>query len=201
MACLAKSSRQKFFRPIIATFRAPLDFELASTLPVIILSYRIASNSSFLNRPREKILSLSLSLFSFLPHFPFSPIYKKNLTTKILPIEEVRFIGELLLTRSTTPIQNQQEIYSFNSLVLFTREKSHVFQHPRVDTGKKKFAMNLSLHFSSIRFRSTAHGSSFASRYIDPPTFDESHDEYLSTRSLFFPSSILPRVYHRSSFF
>lgn len=102
-----------------------------------------------------------------------------------------------MLTRSTTPIQNQQEIYSFNSLILFTREKSHVFQHPRVDTGKKKFAMNLSLHFSSIRFRSTAHGSSFASRYIDPPTFDE----YLSTRSLFFPSSILPRVYHRSSFF
>lgn len=195
MACLAKSSRQKFFRPIIATFRAPLDFELASTLPVIILSYRIASNSSFLNRPREKN-SLSLSLFSFLPHFPFSPIYKKK-TSRRKSYRSKKSIGELLLTRSTTPIQNQQEIYSFNSLILFTREKSHVFQHPRVDTGKKKFAMNLSLHFSSIRFRSTAHGSSFASRYIDPPTFDE----YLSTRSLFFPSSILPRVYHRSSFF
>lgn len=195
MACLAKSSRQKFFRPIIATFRAPLDFELASTLPVIILSYRIASNSSFLNRPREKN-SLSLSLFSFLPHFPFSPIYKKkphdeNLTDR-------RSLSEnCCLLDQQHRSENQQNIYSFNSLILFTREKSHVFQHPRVDTGKKKFAMNLSLHFSSIRFRSTAHGSSFASRYIDPPTFDE----YLSTRSLFFPSSILPRVYHRSSFF
>lgn len=199
MACLAKSSRQKFFRPIIATFRAPLDFELASTLPVIILSYRIASNSSFLNRPREKILSLSLSVFLSSSFSFFSDIQKK--TSRRKSYRSKKSIGELLLTRSTTPIQNQQEIYSFNSLILFTREKSHVFQHPRVDTGKKKFAMNLSLHFSSIRFRSTAHGSSFASRYIDPPTFDESHDEYLSTRSLFFPSSILPRVYHRSSFF
>lgn len=195
MACLAKSSRQKFFRPIIATFRAPLDFELASTLPVIILSYRIASNSSFLNRPREKILSLSLSVFLSSSFSFFSDIQKK--TSRRKSYRSKKSIGELLLTRSTTPIQNQQEIYSFNSLILFTREKSHVFQHPRVDTGKKKFAMNLSLHFSSIRFRSTAHGSSFASRYIDPPTFDE----YLSTRSLFFPSSILPRVYHRSSFF
>lgn len=200
MACLAKSSRQKFFRPIIATFRAPLDFELASTLPVIILSYRIASNSSFLNRPREKnSLSLSLSVFLSSSFSFFSDIQKK--TSRRKSYRSKKSIGELLLTRSTTPIQNQQEIYSFNSLILFTREKSHVFQHPRVDTGKKKFAMNLSLHFSSIRFRSTAHGSSFASRYIDPPTFDESHDEYLSTRSLFFPSSILPRVYHRSSFF
>lgn len=99
---------------------------------------------------RAKILSLSLFLLSFLPSLSFSLsssfslIYiKKNLTTKILPIEKVRSIGELLLTRSTTPIQNQREIYSFNSLV-FTREKSHPFQHPRVDTGKENFAINLS---------------------------------------------------------
>lgn len=137
MACLAKSSRQKFFRPIIATFRAPLDFELASTLPVIILSYRIASNSSFLNRPREKnSLSLSLSVFLSSSFSFFSDIQKK--TSRRKSYRSKKSIGELLLTRSTTPIQNQQEIYSFNSLILFTREKSHVFQHPRVwNTGKK----------------------------------------------------------------
>lgn len=197
MACLAKSSRQKFFRPIIATFRAPLDFELASTLPVIILSYRIASNSSFLNRPREKILSLSLSVFLSSSFSFFSDIQKKTSRRKSYRSKKSDLSENCCLLDQQHRSENQQEIYSFNSLILFTREKSHVFQHPRVDTGKKKFAMNLSLHFSSIRFRSTAHGSSFASRYIDPPTFDE----YLSTRSLFFPSSILPRVYHRSSFF
>lgn len=163
MARLAKCSRQKFFRPIIATFRAPLDFE-----PVIILSCLIPL---FFIVRAQKILSLSLFLFSFLlflsSFFSYVYIYiyiKRNLTTKILPIQEVQSIVAY-------SFQNRRELYS---LVFIYTWKITPFSTPACrSTGKKN--LNRLLHF--IRFRSTAHGSSF--------------DESLSTHR-----SILRRANH-----
>lgn len=163
MARLAKCSRQKFFRPIIATFRAPLDFE-----PVIILSCLIPL---FFIVRAQKILSLSLPLFSFLlflsSFFSYVYIYiyiKRNLTTKILPIQEVQSIVAY-------SFQNRRELYS---LVFIYTWKITPFSTPACrSTGKKN--LNRLLHF--IRFRSTAHGSSF--------------DESLSTHR-----SILRRANH-----
>ena len=123
MARLAKCSRQKFFRPIIATFRAPLDFE-----PVIILSCLIPL---FFIVRAQKILSLSLFLFSFLLFLSsfFSDIYIYK-TSRRKSYRSKKFNLSLL----TRPKIDER----YTRWYLFTREKSHLFQHPRVDRPGKK---------------------------------------------------------------
>lgn len=126
------------------------------------------SNSSFLHRPRAKnSLSLSFSFPSLSFSLPFSPIYiyiyikphDENLTDPRSSIYRC-----LLVPKSTRVIL----------VGIYLHVKNHTFFNTRVSIDREK-NLNRLLHF--IRFRSTAHGSSF--------------DESLSTHR-----SILRRANH-----
>lgn len=126
------------------------------------------SNSSFLHRPRAKnSLSLSFCFPSLSFSLPFSPIYiyiyikphDENLTDPRSSIYRC-----LLVPKSTRVIL----------VGIYLHVKNHTFFNTRVSIDREK-NLNRLLHF--IRFRSTAHGSSF--------------DESLSTHR-----SILRRANH-----
>lgn len=123
MARLAKCSRQKFFRPIIATFRAPLDFE-----PVIILSCLIPL---FFIVRAQKILSLSLSvflpslsLFLFLRYiYIYIKPHDENLTDPRSSIYRC-----LLVPKSTRVIL----------VGIYLHVKNHTFFNTRVSIDREK---------------------------------------------------------------